>query len=308
MPELATLTGLAPDHVRRELRTLHGSHDVVLNPQDNDQVVMAHPFASVPLGFSVMGAHTLWWGGCARDSFAMPHLIPDERDVLVTTRCPACDTPHAWVIGRETPPQGDDQVAHFLIPMSRAWDDVVHTCGNQRLFCSTDCVDTWLQKTGRERGHVMDLGTLWRLARDWYTGRLEPGYTRRDPVSAAAYLAEVGLHGSFWGLPDFDLGSFPFRFSGARTDCAPANADPGERRACLRGLTAAAGPIRPTAYEARHLPEADGDSVPRRSCPGHPRRPAWMQPGAMVGPGPTRAFESRRARDPGRSGAGSERA
>lgn len=46
------------------------------------------------------------------------------------------------------------------------------------------------------------LGTLWRLARDWYTGRLEPGYTRRDLASATAYFAEVGLNGSFWGLPD----------------------------------------------------------------------------------------------------------
>ncbi|MFG2873780.1 organomercurial lyase [Streptomyces sp. NPDC048337] len=129
------------------------------------------------------------------------HLLKDEPDVLVATRCPACDTPHAWVVGREAPPRGD-QVAHFLIPMRRAWDDVVRTCGNQRLFCSTDCVDTWLRRTGHERGYVMDLATLWRFASDWYTGRLDPGYTRRDPASAGVYFAEVGLHGSFWGLPD----------------------------------------------------------------------------------------------------------
>ncbi|MDI3388456.1 organomercurial lyase [Streptomyces sp. B-S-A8] len=201
VPALAARTGLAPDQVRRELRTLHDSHDVVLDPQDDGRIVMAHPFASVPLGFSVMGAHTLWWGGCAWDSFALPHLLRDEPDVLVATRCPACDTPHAWVVGRDAPPAGD-QVAHFLTPMHRAWDDVVHTCGNQRLFCATGCVDAWLQKSGQQRGYVMDLATLWRFARDWYTGRLEPGYTRRDPAAASAYFAEVGLHGSFWGLPD----------------------------------------------------------------------------------------------------------
>ncbi|MDF2265237.1 organomercurial lyase [Streptomyces coacervatus] len=201
MPELAALTALAPDQVRQELRTLHASHDVVLDPQDNDHVVMAHPFTSVPLGFSVMGTHTLWWGGCGWDSFAIPYLLHAEPDVLVATRCPACDTPHAWVVGRDAPPPGD-QVAHFLTPMHRAWDDVVHTYGNQRLFCSTGCVDTWLQRTGQQRGYVMDLPTLWCLARDWYTGRLEPGYTHRDPVAAGAYFAEVGLHGSFWGLPD----------------------------------------------------------------------------------------------------------
>ena len=175
---------------------------MALDPNDNDHVMMAHPFASVPLGFSVMGRSALWWGGCAWDSFALPNLLPDEPDVLVATRCPACDTPHAWVVGREAPPQGD-QVAHFLTPMHRVWDDVVHTCGNQRLFCSTDCVDILLRRTGQERGYVMDLGTLWRLTRrDWYTGRLDPNYTRRDPATATSYFAEVGLHGSFWGLPD----------------------------------------------------------------------------------------------------------
>jgi hypothetical protein len=201
VPDLAHLTGLAPGQVRQELRALHASHDVVLDPQDNDHVVMAHPFASVPLGFSVMGSQTLWWGGCAWDSFAMPHLLRNERDVLVATRCPACDTPHAWVVGREAPPKGD-QVAHFLTPMHRVWDNVVRTCANQRLFCSPDCVDTWLETTGQERGHVMDLDTLWRFASDWYTGRLDPGYSRRDPAASSAYFAAVGLHGSFWGLPD----------------------------------------------------------------------------------------------------------
>ncbi|MEU0655481.1 organomercurial lyase [Streptomyces albogriseolus] len=201
VPELSALTALSPDRVRQELRTLHARHDLVLDSQDEDRVVMAHPFASVPLGFSVMGTRTLWWGGCAWDSFALPHLLGDEPDVLVATRCPACDTPHAWVVGRQAPPKGD-QVAHFLTPMSRAWDDVVHTCGNQRLFCSTDCVDTWLNRTGNQRGYVMDLPTLWRFASDWYTGRLDAGYVRRDPAAAASYFAEVGLHGSFWGLPD----------------------------------------------------------------------------------------------------------
>ncbi|MFD3941303.1 organomercurial lyase [Streptomyces sp. NPDC058579] len=199
--ELAGLTRLTGDQVRRELRGLHESRDLVLDPEDADRVVMAHPFASVPLGFSVMGAHTLWWGGCAWDSFALPHLLQDEPDVLVATRCPACDTPHAWVVGREAPPAGG-QVAHFLVPMARAWDDVVHTCAHQRLFCSGECVERWLRLSGEERGYVMGLGTLWRLARDWYSGRLQPGYTRRDPSSATAYFAEVGLHGAFWGLPE----------------------------------------------------------------------------------------------------------
>lgn len=163
-------------------------------------IVMAHPFAAIPLGFSVMGAQTLWWGGCAWDAFALPHLMVDEPPMLVATRCPACGTPHAWEVGRSGPPDGE-QVAHFPVPAARMWDDVVHTCGHQRIFCSEDCVSSWLAATGNARGYVMDLPTLWRLASHWYDGRLDRGYERRDPAASATYLAQVGLRGSFWGLP-----------------------------------------------------------------------------------------------------------
>ncbi|HZV27244.1 MAG TPA: hypothetical protein VFG00_13245 [Acidothermaceae bacterium] len=64
----------------------------------------------------------------------------EAEPMLVATRCPACSTPHAWNVGVEQPPQGDE-VAHFLVPAAHMWDDVVHTCGNQRIFCSTTCID-----------------------------------------------------------------------------------------------------------------------------------------------------------------------
>jgi hypothetical protein len=150
-----------------------------------------------------MSANTLWWGGCAWHSFALPHLlgdvVPGAARVLVATRCPACDRPHAWNVDRNEPPAGD-QVAHFLVPAAHMWDDVVHTCSHQRLFCSTGCVKDWLRRTESTRGYVMDVATLWRLAAHWYDGRLTPGYQRRDPATAADYLRSVGLSGPFWGL------------------------------------------------------------------------------------------------------------
>ncbi len=193
--EAAAALGAAQGEVRAALRRLAAARHLVLG--DDDRVVMAHPFASVPLGFSVMGRRTLWWGGCAWDSFAVPHVVDDEPEVLVATRCPGCGAAHAWVVGRDGPPAGAE-VAHFLVPVARMWDDVVHTCGHQRLFCGEACVDRWLD--GRARGYVMDLATLWRLARGWYAGRMQRGYVRRDPVSAAAYFRDVGLEGPFWGL------------------------------------------------------------------------------------------------------------
>lgn len=197
--ELETTTGCIAEQVGVALRELAEARHLVLD--EHGEVVLAHPFSAVPLGFSVMGARTLWWGGCAWDSFALPHLLPDEPEVLVATRCPGCGRALSWVVGRESPPSGDE-VAHFLVPAAGMWDDVVHTCRNQRLFCDGGCVERWLTETGHTQGYVMDLAQLWRLAQHWYDGRLEHGYQRREPSQAKDYLYSVGLRGSFWGLPD----------------------------------------------------------------------------------------------------------
>ena len=62
--------------VIRGLNELAGARHLVLD--EAGRIVMAHPFSAVPLGFAVMGRRTLWWGGCAWDSFALPHLGSDS--------------------------------------------------------------------------------------------------------------------------------------------------------------------------------------------------------------------------------------
>jgi Alkylmercury lyase len=195
---LARHLGLALADYDKALAELAQTRNVVLK---DGQVEMAHPFATRTFGFSVMGPRTLWWGGCAWDAFAIPNLVPDSPEVLVATTCPACGTAHAWTVTNAGPPVGD-QVAHFLTPADRIWPDAAHACENQLIFCSPDCVEDWLTRTGHTRGYVMDLATLWRLAAGWYAGRLETPYHRREPTAAADYFRSVGLHGPFWGLPD----------------------------------------------------------------------------------------------------------
>jgi hypothetical protein len=104
--------GATSEEVDAGLRALHDARQLVLGP--SGEIVMAPPFSDVPLGFSVMGRERLWWGGCAWDSFALPHVVTDEPAVLVATRCPACAQPLAWVGARRPPP--GDEVAHFLMP------------------------------------------------------------------------------------------------------------------------------------------------------------------------------------------------
>lgn len=203
-------TGRAPDHaalaaelgaraeeIATGLRELAAARHLALDA--DGRVVLAHPFATVDLGFSVKGRHTLWWGGCIWDSFAIPHLVPDEPTVLVATTCQGCGAAHAWVVDREQPPPGT-QVAHFLVPAAHIWDDVVRSCSNQRVFCDEACLDGWLAREGLERGYATDLATVWRLASGWYAGRLDRGYVRREPSAAHEYLRGAGLSGTFWGL------------------------------------------------------------------------------------------------------------
>ena len=195
--DLQTLFATTSEQIEDGLQQLADSRHLVLDSMG--QIAMAHPFSAVPLGFSVMGTKTLWWGGCAWDSFAMPHLLTAEPHVLVATTCVGCGTPHAWTVNRHHPPTGT-QVAHFMTPTSRMWDDVVHTCRHQRIFCSDECVEKWLAESGSQRGYVMNLETLWHLASKWYAGRLDRGYQRREPEQSAEYLRSVGLVGGFWGL------------------------------------------------------------------------------------------------------------
>jgi hypothetical protein len=194
--ELVEETGLSAPELAEAMEELAASRHLVFDGEH--EIVLAHPFATRSFAFSVMGEHTLWWGGCAWDGFAIPNLVPDEPSALVATTCPACGTAHSWIVTREGPPEGT-QIAHFLTPMAHVWDDVIHACEHQRVFCDEACLDRWLAETGNERGAVFDLATLWRLASQWYAGRLDTPYRRREPKEAHDYFASVGLVGPFWG-------------------------------------------------------------------------------------------------------------
>ena len=96
-----------------------------------------------------------------------------------------CDRAHAWRVDDREPPAGG-QVAHFLVPVARMWDDVVYTCGNQRIFCSEDCVAIWLNESGHQRGSVLDLQTLWRLAAGWAVSSVDMSAVSRALPTAGS--------------------------------------------------------------------------------------------------------------------------
>jgi hypothetical protein len=69
------------------------------------------------------------------------------------------------------------------------------------LFRSEEDVARWCEDRGREPGATLALGTLERLARDWYGDRLDPGWRPRTRDASQAVLEACGLTGPFWRLP-----------------------------------------------------------------------------------------------------------
>jgi len=185
--------------MRKCLRRLADDRHLVID--GNEAILMAPPFSALPMGFAALGSRNLWWGGGVWNTFAMPHVLADEPRVLLATQCPACGTPQANLIEQEVPPRSD-QVAHFLVPVDRMWADIVGTCRDQRLFCDEACVHEWLAAEGHEVGYILDLETLWRLAKHSYDEVLERGYSRRTPEEEKRYFEQVGLTGAFWGMTD----------------------------------------------------------------------------------------------------------
>ena len=195
--QVRDLAAVDEAQVNEAVAELAAQRHLALDQSGN--VVMAHPFTTVNLGFSVMGERNLWWGGCAWDSFAIPNLVKDEPSVLVPPPVRPATAPEADGL-RGRPPE--DPRSLTSLSREQGLGETWSACSNQRLFCSKDCVQDWLASTGHAHGYIMDLATLWRLASGWYSGRLDSPYQRKDPQGAADYFRGVGLQGPFWGLND----------------------------------------------------------------------------------------------------------
>lgn len=68
------------------------------------------------------------------------------------------------------------------------------------LFRSEEEIDRWCAARGLERGGVVPVAVLSRLAAEWYGGRLDTGWRPRTVEASQALLASHGLEGEFWRL------------------------------------------------------------------------------------------------------------
>lgn len=104
LTHLVEILGSDLSSVHEGLSELAQARQIVLG--ESFKILMAHPFSVIPLGFSVMGSATLWWGGCSWDSFALPSLIEATEPLVIATSCPSCERALAWKVSSAGPPEG----------------------------------------------------------------------------------------------------------------------------------------------------------------------------------------------------------
>lgn len=199
-PELAARTDASPDDVRAALHRLDANHGVVLHP-GSDEVWLLHPFSTTPTLFHVAGAGQSWWAPCiwcalgvadlADESVSISTLVAGEQEHLTIS-----------VEGDRITPDG--LVAHFPIPVARAWDNVHRHCSLGLVFRSEADIDDWCGRHGVARGAVVPLDQLRRLAEAWYGGHLDPEWRKPTASEARARFESVGLTSDHWWVPDGD--------------------------------------------------------------------------------------------------------
>lgn len=183
--------------VHELLEALHDDHAIVLSAT-RDTIEVAHPFSRIPTPFWVENRHGAWWGNCAWDSLAIAALTSDD-ETTITTRSGASGEPLVLSVqgSRVSDPS---LIAHFAVPASRWWEDVRFTCATILLFRHADEIPDWCAQHGIPRGEVVPVETLWKLAKLWYSDKLDRDWRRKTPDEAQAILTSLGLTGSFWNL------------------------------------------------------------------------------------------------------------
>ena len=197
---LAERTGLDRDGVRRATEELEAAHALVLHP-GTEEVWVIPPFALVPTAFWVANARRGWWASCIWCALGVCALV--DGPARIHTRLGGESEEVVIEVSAEgLRPAG--LVAHFPVPVARAWDNVHRFCGSTLVFRDREQVAAWCARHGHARGDVQPLDVVDRLARAWYGGHLAPDWTKWTAAQAAAIFEACGLGGPTWSLPPSD--------------------------------------------------------------------------------------------------------
>lgn len=192
--------------VRNSLTRLESNHGAVMHPGTLDPWLV-HPFSTTPTLFHVRNAQRGWWAPCIWCALGIAVLVsgPVHIRTVLGGETEPCEMTYAD--GRVGP---SGLVAHFPIPVARAWDNVHRHCACTLVFrehdgsAEPDEVSAWCERYGIARGEVVPLARVAELARVWYGNHLSPEWRKPTASEAQAIFESVGLTAPHWRVPQGD--------------------------------------------------------------------------------------------------------
>ena len=197
LPRLAEALGADEPDIEASMRRLEANHGVVLHPGTLEPWVI-HPFSTTPTLFYLTSDPGGWWAPCIWCALGAAILVGPP--VTISTVMGG-ETEPLTITVTEGGPDRPDLLAHFPIPVARAWDNVHRHCASTLVFETEGDIDRWCARHGIEKGEVVPLGQVHNLARDWYGGHLDPEWRKATADEAQAVFRKVGLTAPHWDVP-----------------------------------------------------------------------------------------------------------
>jgi hypothetical protein len=191
---LAEQLGWSESELQGILKQLAAIRGVILKP-NSFEVWAIHPFTLMPTPTWVIARTGAWWANCAWCALGIGAAL--RQNIRVTSRVGAEQEPIEFEIrdGRSTDPR---LLIHFPFRPEEWWSNEYNPCGGIVFFSSQLQVDDWCARHGFPRGAVIDITTGVELAREWFSGYLEPSWARKSAHEAGRVFRSLGLSSEFW--------------------------------------------------------------------------------------------------------------
>jgi hypothetical protein len=122
--EVARQTTIGENDVQAAFRRLYAKRLLVSEPGDPSRIRMAPPFSGVPTAFPVDALGRRYYANCVWDGYGVAAAL--HADAVIPASDGHTGEPLTLEVKNGTPIL-QPYVAHFAVPASHWWDDIIHT-------------------------------------------------------------------------------------------------------------------------------------------------------------------------------------
>jgi len=122
--EVASALGSSANEVEAAFERLYQKRLLVLEPGSASQIRMAPPFSGIETQHLVKIEHKTYFANCAWDAFGIAAALKSDADIA--SSCPDCGELLSLQI-KDGRPLPQESIAHFAVPASQWWKDIIHT-------------------------------------------------------------------------------------------------------------------------------------------------------------------------------------